>query len=233
MMYHFLIDYSREEATMPVYAPTPAFAATRRHPRALLLIIAAHAALIGAVMSARMDLPQRIVDVTRVTLIPEPLPPPPEPERQPPAKPQPQARIDQVPPLVPLPQPNRATLDPTPLPIPSLDPPRFVQLPLPDPRPLADPVRVGPRFATPASALRPPYPDDKRRLGEETMLRLRLSIDARGRVVAVDPVGAADPVFLAAARRHLLARWRYQPATEDGRAIASTTVITLRFELEE
>ena len=37
------------------------------------------------------------------------------------------------------------------------------------------------------------------------MLRLRLTIDARGRVVAVEPVGRADRAFLAAARRHLLA----------------------------
>ena len=68
---------------------------------------------------------------------------------------------------------------------------------------------------------------------EEASLRLRLSIDARGRVVAVEPVGSADRAFLAAARRHLLAHWRYQPATEDGRAVASTTVITLRFELDD
>ena len=53
------------------------------------------------------------------------------------------------------------------------------------------------------------------------MLRLKLTIDPRGRVIAVDPVGKADPAFLAAARRHLIAHWRYKPATEDGRAIAS------------
>jgi protein TonB len=68
--------------------------------------------------------------------------------------------------------------------------------------------------------------------GEEATLKLRLSIDERGRVIAVDPVGAADPLFLAAARKHLMARWRYQPATEDGRPVATTTTISLRFELE-
>ena len=39
---------------------------------------------------------------------------------------------------------------------------------------------------------------------EEASLRLALTIDARGRVTAVEPVGAADPTFLAAARRHIL-----------------------------
>ena len=51
------------------------------------------------------------------------------------------------------------------------------------------------------------------------MLRLRLSIDERGRVVSVEPVGRADRSFLDAARKHLIANWRYKPATEDGKAI--------------
>jgi protein TonB len=57
-------------------------------------------------------------------------------------------------------------------------------------------------------------------------------IDDNGRVVAVDPVGRADPAFLEAARKDLIAKWRYRPATEDGRPVDSSTVITLRFELE-
>lgn len=64
------------------------------------------------------------------------------------------------------------------------------------------------------------------------MLKLRLTIDERGRVIAVDPVGSADRSFFQAARKHLMASWRYKPATEDGRPVASSTVITLRFELE-
>ena len=65
------------------------------------------------------------------------------------------------------------------------------------------------------------------------MLRLKLSIDERGRVIAVEPVGRADRSFLEAARRHLIAKWRYKPATEDGKAIASSTVITLTFRIED
>jgi protein TonB len=108
--------------------------------------------------------------------------------------------------------------------------------PLPRAEPLlqpAEPVRVGPRAVTPTDLLRPPYPDAKRRSEEEAVLRLRLGIDPRGRVTSVEPVGAADPAFLAAARSHLLRHWRYRPATEDGRAVSSTLTITLRFELED
>jgi protein TonB len=94
-------------------------------------------------------------------------------------------------------------------------------------------VRVAAIFATPDSALRPPYPASKIRLEEEATLKLRLSIDARGRVTAVEPVGAADPEFLAAARRHIIRAWRYKPATADGIAVPTSTVISLAFRLED
>ncbi len=90
-----------------------------------------------------------------------------------------------------------------------------------------------PRLATADNALKPPYPNDKLRAEEEATLKLRLTIDARGRVTAVDPVGSADPSFLEAARRHILKAWRYKPATEDGVAVPTTMVITLSFRLEE
>ena len=62
-------------------------------------------------------------------------------------------------------------------------------------------VRRAARFITPAEQVRPPYPVAKQRLEEEASLRLALAIDARGRATSVSPVGAADPVFLDAARR--------------------------------
>ena len=95
-----------------------------------------------------------------------------------------------------------------------------------------EPVKLGPRLLTPASQLKPPYPASKLLTEEEATLRLRLTIDERGRVIAVEPVGRADSVFLAAARRHLLGHWRYQPASEGGHAVSSSTVVTLRFQLD-
>ena len=215
-----------------------AYAAHRRRiaerhsaPHAMLVIIAGHVALIAAVMSARMDLPERLLHPpTEVELIK--LPPPPPKQVLPPVRSKPApSQIDRVPVIVPVPQPGEAPAQqPRPIPsLPAVGPSPAVQhIPLPP----ADPVRVGPRFATPPAAVRPPYPASKIQSEEEAVLKLRLSINERGRVVAVEPVGRADPAFLAAARRHLLAQWRYRPATEDGRAIASATVITLRFELD-
>lgn len=221
-----------------------AYAANRRRhaqrgasPQAMLAIAVAHVALIAVVMSARMDLPARFkAEPTAIKFIELAKPPPPEPRAQPERPPQ-DSRIDTPPVIRPIPQPSPPPLDArpndlipaTPAVGTALQPPLIV--PPTNFRP-SPPVRTGPRFATPDHALRPPYPRAKLDTAEEAVLRLRLSIDERGRVTAVEAVGRADRAFLDAARRHLIARWRYQPATEGGRPIASSTVITLRFELE-
>jgi protein TonB len=207
-------------------------AGRRPAPNALLVIIVAHIALIAAVMSARMELPEQNRGRTDVELIPvEPTPPPePQPKAEPKSTP---STIDRVPVIVPVPQPNADR--PVAIPIPSLPTPDLGLGTVPQPTPgiaAKAPERVAARFATPDSAIRPPYPRSKIDSGEEALLKLRLTIDERGRVTSVEPIGAADAAFLAAARRHLLSRWHYLPATEDGRAVASATRITLRFELD-
>ena len=220
---------------MPTYAPVPAFAQRKPYPRALVVIVAAHAAAIAALMLAKMDLPVPILrEPTQVKLIPLPKEPPPNPPEPRPVPEPGRSVIDRPVAVVPIPMPSAPGVDATPVPFPEPGPiignsPGPQPAIVPPPKPL--PVRTGPRFATPDSRLRPPYPQNKINSGEEAALRLRLSIDERGRVTAVEPVGAADPSFLKAARRHLIANWRYQPATEDGRAVASSTVITLEFRL--
>jgi protein TonB len=218
---------------MSVYAPVPAFADRQPHPRALFLIVAGHAALLAAVMTARPEIAREVFRPITVQLIPDDTTPP---ENPPPPQPkqQPRSVIDHPTTVVPIPQPSQPALDTTPLPLPKLDPGPIIDPgpPATSVRP-AEPVRVGPRFVTPESEIRPPYPTSKLREGEEAVLKLRLSIDQRGRVVGVEAVGPADPAFLEAARRHLIAHWRYRPATEDGRPVATSTVITLRFQLDD
>ena len=211
---------------MLAYAPRPE--RRRFSPAALALIAGIHALAILAALTARMALPDKekepplIVDTILVSPDPVPDPRPRDPAR-------PTDRSFDAP---------RPLLDPLPLPGPLVDP---IPLP-PGPGPIIGPgvepvpdpplVRTGPRFATPDGEVRPPYPESKRERDQEAVLRLRLAIDERGRVTAVEPVGRADPVFLAAARRHILRAWRYKPATEGERAIPSSTVITLEFRLD-
>jgi len=210
-------------------ANAPRNAERASSPNAMLGIIALHVAVVAAVMSAKMDLPSRLWQPPIIVeTIPAPKPPPPEPVTTPRTQPDhPTFTQPQV--VVPL--PDLQVIDPTPsrpiidsLPGPSVDPtPRIEQTPT---------VRSGARLLTAPSELKPPYPQAKLLAEEEATLKLRLTIDERGRVIAVDPIGRADPVFLEAARRHLIAHWRYRPASEGGRALSSTEVITLRFQLD-
>jgi protein TonB len=219
---------------MLAYAASRPVAVDRRpHPNTMLLIIGAHVALVAAVMSAKMDLPIRPFDPpTKIFNIPLPPDPPPV---QPTKTTQPiqnaTSSIDHPPTQIDVPPLTNLLTDPGP----KLDPgPTLAagtgatpELPY-----IAPPVRSGPQLLTPSSELKPPYPASKLLNEEEANLTLKLTIDPSGRVIAVNPVGRADSVFLDAARRYVLAHWRYKPALEDGHAVVSSTVVTLRFELD-
>ena len=219
---------------MLAYA-APKAAGRAGSPKALALILIGHAMVIAAVMTTRPELIGDMIDVPP-TVYNVPVPPPPKPveqtEQQPRRPITQETFIDRERPII-----DMDRQDPIEIatgtsfedigkvigsgPSTVIDPPRHM------------PVMVGARIATSEQALKPPYPLDKIRVGEEATLRLRLTIDARGRVTAVDPVGPADPSFLEAARRHILRAWRYRPATEDGVAVPTTTVISLSFRLED
>lgn len=216
----------------------------RLSPTALTLIIGGHAVAIALLVTARMDVslqpkdkPTELVDVPLPKVPPKPDPKPLEQPRAD-SPPSPDSFIDRPLPTVALPALGPAVEMGPPISsnVPdigvALETPLGPSIPEPLP-PQAEPVRVAARAVTPPGLLRPPYPDAKRRTEEEAVLRLRLTIDPRGRVSSVEPVGTADPSFLAAARSHLQRHWRYRPATEDGRAVASTLTITLRFQLED
>jgi periplasmic protein TonB len=201
-------------------------------PPAMLLIISAHVALIALVMSAKMEFQRKPTPQPPLINIPIERPPPPiglstkrqQPTNLPLSNPQPN---------VPLPHPGPTTVDPGP----STDPGPIAlggaSEGFPTPAwPIVQPVRHEPRLLTRPDELKPPYPESKILSEQEATLQLRLTINDSGRVTAVDPIGAADSVFLEAARRYLIAHWRYQPATEDGRAIGSSVVISLHFQLD-
>jgi len=216
-------------------AGRPRAAAPKSSPNTLLFIIAAHVALVAVVMSIKMDLPGRISrrPPIEIIMIPKQVEPqPPQARVVPKVRSVPQPKISNLDPVVRLPSPSPVVVDPGPLfpnPGPIVSPGTG---PVVNPVPIPNIERTPPRLLTAAGDLRPPYPEAKRLSGEEALLTLKLTINDRGRVVAVEPVGAADKAFLDSARRHLLARWRYRPASEDGRAIASTLTIKLRFQLE-
>lgn len=210
----------------------PAVAARRSSPNILLVVIVVHVALIALVMSARMDLPARFKEPPlTVDLIPEPAPPPRTPSDPQPPKPH-QSTVYRQQPTVPTPPTSGEVADSTPVPMPGGEIVGADPQPRVDPVPTPAPIRLAAQLLTSGAELKPPYPASKLLTEQEADLRLKLTIDTSGHVIAVEPVGNADPVFLAAARRHLLAHWRFRPASEGGRPVASTMLITLRFQLD-
>lgn len=200
-------------------------------PPAMLLIISAHVALIALVMSAKMELQPKPPKPPPLINIPIKPPPPPTGTTVRQQHPQPQPFNTR--PDVPLPDPKPLELDPGP----AADPGPLVvggsnSFPVFPPKPFMAPVRHEPRLLTRPDELKPPYPESKILSEEEATLQLRLTISDSGRVTAVDSVGPADRIFLDAARRYLIAHWRYQPATVDGRAVASSVTISLSFRLD-
>lgn len=203
-------------------------------PTGLALVVLGHAALLGAAILIKG--PQFIIPPpvdTQVEFVP--LPQAPEPERPVQTRPDPApTRVTLAPPDRIVPTPPRSPFetgvrpaDPGPLP-PIADPlpPRQ-----PDPAP---PVRVeaqiDPRFA---SALQPQYPASEQRAQNSGTVRIRVTIGTDGRVRAVARVSATSDAFWAAAERQALTRWRFRPATLDGRPVESTKVMTIHFRIEE
>jgi protein TonB len=94
--------------------------------------------------------------------------------------------------------------------------------------PPALPVRTTATF-TARNAAQPPYPRSLQAEGIEGVAVVRVLVGTDGRVKAVDSVRADDPLFFEATREHALRKWRFSPATEDGRAVESWREMTVRF----
>ena len=219
-----------------------AYAANRPHPavrrpspKTLLLVVGAHAVAVALLITAKPEIGQQIThSPIIVRLIRDPLPPPPN-------QPTPRA-THQQPRQIELPQPPPIPMPQVSLTRPTQQLPEIgnltgaaTQPPQPgsEPQPSVAPPAPTPAWLlTPTSELKPPYPESKLLTGEEATLRLRLSIDEHGRVVAVDPIGPADRTFLDSARRYLMAHWRYSPAIQAGQPVATSLVVTLKFQLD-
>ncbi|MEP7316935.1 MAG: energy transducer TonB, partial [Sphingomicrobium sp.] len=202
-------------------------------PTTLALIVGAHVAVVVLAMAAKMEVdrytdpPTKLIELT--TDVPTAEPPKPVPKSDPS---NPVSQIDATDPIV---STEISTdfqtdilVERTPI-----GPIVWTEAVTPYVPPLEPPpiARTKAVLKTDAADLRPPYPDSKRLTDQEATLKLKLSIDDKGRVIAVQPVGEIDRAFLESARRHILRYWRYSPATEGSKAVHSSTTVTLQFEL--
>lgn len=81
----------------------------------------------------------------------------------------------------------------------------------------------------PIRTLRPIYPAVERDAGISGEARVRVIVDAEGRVRAVEGVQSSTPGFgLSAAES--VAKWVFKPARKNGEAVACRTEIPVRFD---
>ncbi|HZH43344.1 MAG TPA: energy transducer TonB [Lysobacter sp.] len=169
-------------------------------------------------------------ETTVVPIIPVPpriVTPPPVVPVRPPRTPQPVATparpevppVDMVPVVEPL--PGDLPADP---PLPPL---------AGDPAPTLDPAPASGAALAYRHAPPPPYPVQALREGLRGTVVLRVTVDVDGTPmdVAVER-SSGHRVLDTAARRHVLARWRFEPAVRDGVAVRAVGLVPIEFNLE-
>lgn len=213
------------------------FAQKRGSPTGLVLVVLAHAAVLGAV--AMIKGPAVFTDLITKTTVDtikiEPDPPPEPPKQREEAR-QESPRETYTAPETAFDPPDRGpateTLPPLP---PRPDPPgnTVTRDPPADP-PVTPPVRREAEYDSRyADALQPPYPPAEERAQRDGEARIRVTIGTNGRVTAVTRLAATSEAFWRATERHALARWRFKPATVDGRPVQSSKVLNVRFRIPD
>ncbi|MEA3013527.1 MAG: periplasmic protein TonB [Sphingomonadales bacterium] len=139
-----------------------------------------------------------------------------------------------VPPPPPPPPPRNNLPHPTPTPPPRTGGPPVGAGPgsvLPvNPLPVRREAQVDPRYA---NALQPPYPPSEQRAQRGGTVRVRVTVAPDGRVTAVQQLEATNAAFGRATERQALSRWRFRPATLDGRPVQGSIVMTVHFRIED
>lgn len=210
----------------------------RRSPVSLGAVIGLHAAALGAVImfGTTTFVLQKEGRTTMINIPIDPPPPPvnpPPPDSRQPLPQQHQSRIDTPEtPLVPSgpvvsgtptpPQPPTGTI--------SQEPVRFAEARVVVPDPVRIAAQVDPNYR---AALQPPYPRVDEVAQREGQVRVRITIGTDGRVTSIEQISATSDSFWRATERQARSRWRFRPATVDGRAIVSTMVFTVTFRLPE
>lgn len=205
-------------------------------PGGLALVIFMHAAAFTGLVLTKTDIARRVLPPTEIfDVVPPPEPtqePPPERRRDEPRQP---SRLDTPPPIVRTSPPQGSIVRDPPLPPvpPGTGPVGPIELAgtpeLPPPPPVRVEAQFDPRYA---ADQQPPYPPSELHSERDGTVRIRLRIGADGRVKAIERLSATADAFWRVTERHALARWRFRPATLDGRAVESTKVMTVFFRIE-
>ncbi|HEY4531163.1 MAG TPA: energy transducer TonB, partial [Luteimonas sp.] len=84
-----------------------------------------------------------------------------------------------------------------------------------------------------AEASHPPYPPAALRAGYQGTVVLKVLVDIDGRPLRVEvDTGSGYRELDDAARRHVLRRWRFQPAMHDGQPARAIGLVPITFSLD-
>jgi TonB family protein len=78
----------------------------------------------------------------------------------------------------------------------------------------------------------PPYPDAAREAKKEGRVRVNLVVDEHGAVVEAEVAEASDPVFVDAALA-AVRTWKFKPALDEGKPVASGVTMPVHFRLSQ
>jgi protein TonB len=92
---------------------------------------------------------------------------------------------------------------------------------------------VPPRALAGASNPPPEYPRSARLRGEQGRVRLLVQVDLSGRVTHAAVLGSSGHAALDQAAEAAVRRWRFEPATQQGQPVFSTTTVNITFRLEQ
>ncbi len=216
----------------------------RNSPLGFGTVLLLHGAVIAAVVLLKGPgfIMEREVDTKTFTVPPDPLPipndPPPTTEQQL-RTPPPRSVITAPPQIVPtdptgpIVVADRADSIPGPVIGTGTAPSATREVVEVPPRPRQpDPVRVASLFDTRFGGQQPPYPPSEERAEREGQVRIRVTIGPDGRVTATQRLAATNDAFWRATDNQARNRWRFRPATLDGRPVQDSKVITIHFRLD-
>jgi protein TonB len=184
------------------------------HAAALAMIILPAAPL---VQPPPIPKPLAIIELAEVVRLP---PPPVPPIPQPPAR-----RVSQ--PVAPVPVVQQVVDTTSTYVVPAVD---TADVPIDHTAVPAPPSRKAQVAYEDASS--PPYPTIAIRRGWEGTVTLRVLVDTDGSPLEVEIVDSSGHTVLdRSARSHVLKRWRFQPAIQDGRLVQAWALVPVNFTL--
>jgi len=92
--------------------------------------------------------------------------------------------------------------------------------------------RIEPKPITPDRDVRPPYTDEAREREIEGQLRLRILIGADGKIEQIKVVKSLGYGMDEAAIKHIKAKWKFEPARNNGVPFATWIDVPITYELE-